>query len=558
MKDTCNSRNFIKITLAIVLNSHIFFSGVNSVCASDVKKSRVIVFESPGGGISASSDYEITLKRGGKTWKPFTYYSYSHSVDKVIDQDAKYLKNPFLELHAYQSVQPQKNKDTYAHSWAYFDFEGGPIEVEIKISKNVEGLNLPLKSCGIFPSNLGIKCKIIGGDIVRFTLDKPVKIAIVPNYLQALEKMKKGDSMQAFDGYRNPFFLFARAPETNIPNKNAPGTLVIKPGQMYGPDAFDKATTIYFEPGVHDYSKYNPADQNHYILLKTGQTMYLAGGAYVYGHVSSQSKNQLISDMPLLRGRGTISGVKNIWTGTSYLTTEIRNVKLDGINMVDRNNHVSHSNSPFRDIAVVGGWHGNTDGVTVEGGVEDDPYSGWNVEDCFVMAGDTNLKFQGSARIKNYTIWQLGNAEPFWISDSKDSYVDGVQVICYNKAKSITGNNPGQIVNFTVPDSKNMKNITVKNIYCEAPFASRLFLIQSIYTGEGSACENVLFENCTFITPHIILKSIIGKRDANCSPFGKVTFRNLVINGKKVTNENCTDYFDLLQGVTIGKELVFE
>ena len=39
---------------------------------------------------------------------------------------------------------------------------------------------------------------------------------------------------------------------------------------------------------------------------------------------------------------------------------------------------------------------------------------------------------------------------------------------------------------------------------------------------------------------------------------GKVVFRNLVVNGKKVTPENCGDYFDILKGVTVGKEVVFE
>ena len=34
--------------------------------------------------------------------------------------------------------------------------------------------------------------------------------------------------------------------------------------------------------------------------------------------------------------------------------------------------------------------------------------------------------------------------------------------------------------------------------------------------------------------------------------------QNLVINGVRVTNANCRDYFELLHGVTPGKELVFE
>ncbi|MCX6326702.1 MAG: hypothetical protein NT144_08670 [Bacteroidia bacterium] len=556
MSNYYNRRKFIKLSTAAFAGGAAVLSGINYGCAG--VGSSVVAWGNPGGDVLTSPDYEVTLKRGDKTWKLFTYYSYNRPVDKIVDLEGNYIKLSFLGLHSNEYKQPENNKDTYAHSWAYFDFSGGPIEVEVKILKALDGLTLPLKSCRIFPSPLGIECQIVADDTIRFTLEKPAKIAVVPNWQLAMEKLENTETLQAFEGYRNPLFLFARAPEINIPSKKTPGTLVIKPGESYGVQDFEKAKTIYFEPGVHDYSKYNPSDPYHYIVLKTGQTIYLAGGAYVYGHVSTLEKKLLISDMPLMHGRGTLSGLKNVWTGISYITNEVKNVKLDGIILVDANNHISHSSSPFRDLAVVGAWHGNTDGVTVEGGIENDPYSGWHIDDCFVMGGDTNLKFRGSARIRNYTIWQLGNAEPFWIANSNDSYVDGVFVICYNKMTAPTSFNPGQIVNFQVPVSGNMKNITVKNLYCEAPFASRLFLMQSNYTGAGFGYENILFENITVNTPHILIKSPVGLREKNASPFGKIVFRNLVINGTRVTAENCTDYFDLLEGVTPGKEIIFE
>jgi hypothetical protein len=556
MKKNINRRNFIKISSVAAIGSAAFLSGTGFGKSSELKQTRVITWGAPGGDVLTSADYDVTLKSNGNAWKPYVNYSFNRSVDKSIDKERKYLKNAFLELHANQYVRPQDDNDTYAHSWAHFDFEGGPVDVEVKISKNVEGLELPLKSCGIFPLELGIECKIVGSDTVSFTLEKPAKIAIVPNYLQALEKIKTSDTMKVLDGYRNPLFLFARSPEKNIPDKNALGTLVVKPGQMYSPADFDKATLIYFEPGVHEYSFFNDADDFNYINLKTGQTMYLAGGSYVYGHVSSKIK-QPVNDMPLIFGRGTLSGLRTVWTGVPYVTTQIRNVRLDGINVTDQHDHLSHSKSPFRDIAVVGAWHGNTDGVTVEGPAIDS-FTGWHVDDCFVMAADTNLKFRGSARIRNYTIWQLANSEPFWIADSNDSYVDGVYVICFNKIAPVMSADPGQIVNFQVPVSSNMKNITVKNLFCEAPFTTRLFLLQSNYTGAGSAYKNILFENIIINTPKILMKSPVGRKDEKCSPFGKITFRNLVINGRKVTNENCTDYFKLLPGVTTGKEINFE
>jgi hypothetical protein len=549
-------RLFIKTTSLASLGSLTAFTVKGWDSPAAAKGKGVITWDGPGGEVFSSSDYSITLRQGRKTWKPFVYYSYNRSVDKVVDADGLYLKHAFLGLHANQYIDPKVDPDTYAHSWAYFDFSGGPVEVTLKISKEVEGLTLPLKSCGIFPQHLGIKCKIIGKDTISFTLDKPAKIAIVPNHLQALEKLKESQTLGVHDGYRNPFFLFARAPEKDVPDKSAPDTLIVRPGNKFGPKEFEKVKTIWFEPGVHDYSKYNDADPDHYISLKTGQTMYLAGGAYVYGHVCSDIIKP-VSDMPVMRGRGTLSGEKNIWTGVPYVTTEVRNVRLDGINLTDPNNHISHSNSPFRDIAVVGAWHGNTDGQNIEG-PDDDPYTSWHSDDCFFMAADTNLKFIGSSRMRNYTVWQLANAEPLWIAESWDSLLDGFYVICFNKLGSANAANPGQVINAKLGGKGNMRNIKITNVICDAPFVSRLFLLESSYKGPGAGYENVVFENITVNTPRILIKSTVGNKSPGCSPVGKITFRNLVINGTRVSNENCLDYFRLLEGVTVGKELIFE
>ena len=551
-----NRRNFIRTTSLVTAGSLASISLDGQIQPKSRQEKGLIIWEGPGGDVLTSDDYLLTLKQGKDSYKPYVYYTYNRSVDKVVDAEGLYLKHGFLNLHANQYIDPSLNKDTYAHSWAYFDFSGGPVEVTVKISKGVVGLDLPLKSCGIFPQHLGIKCRIISEDTISFVLDKPAKIAIVPNYLQAIEKISQSGKPGVHDGYRNPFFLFAREPEGERPDKEAPETLVVKPGDKFGPHDFVKAKTIWFEPGVHDYSKYNAEDPDHYIELKTGQTLYLAGGSYVYGHVSSKIKMP-VSEMPVMRGRGTMSGERNVWSGIPYVTTEVKNVRLDGIHLSDPNNHISHSNSPFKDIAVVGAWHGNTDGQTVDG-PDGDPFSGWHSDNCFVMAADTNLKFRGSSRIRNYTVWQLANAEPLWIANSWDSFLDGLNVICYNKIGSENSKNPGQVINIHIRESGNFRNIKTMNVYCEAPFVSKLFLIESANKSNNVSYENIVFENITVNTPKIINKSTVGNISRDCTPFGEVIFRNLVINGTKVTNENCLDYFSLLEGVGVGKELKFE
>jgi hypothetical protein len=355
--------------------------------------------------------------------------------------------------------------------------------------------------------------------------------------------------MEVYEGYRNPLFIFARHPETDVPAKTAEGTLLIRPGDQYGVEDFNKAKTIYFEAGVHDYSKYNPDDITHRILLNKGQSVYLEGGAFVYGVFLSNEK--LVGDMPMIYGRGTFSGDKQVWTDRQNLAVK---VNVIGVQVTDPHNHLGVWGIA-RDVAAVGGWHGNTDGINAWR-PEEDPYEGWHVEDCFCMACDTNLFLGGNARVRNHTVWQLNNAEPLWIRHNWGSVLDGFYVIAYNRFKA-----KGQTFNLTMDNRRPEmfgNVVTVKNVVVEAPFVPRLFIITSGLDREEIIFKDVLFENITIKTPHIRDRSVIGLLDKKHSNFGKVVFRNLVINGVKVSDENYSDYFDLLNNVSIGKEVFFE
>ncbi len=507
----------------------------------------------PGPAVAASPDYEVTLHRAGRSWPLFTNHSYSRPVDKTIDPEGKYIKLSFLAVHSIEFKEQEKNKDTYAHSWAQFDFDGGPVEVEVKVKRAFAGLTLPLESCGVLPSTLGISATVTSGDTIRFTLSRPAKLALVPNERRAKAKLAALENKQTWEGYGNPLFLFARAPERDVPAKDAKGTLIIRPGRMVTPAEFAQAKTIWFEPGVHDYSRFQ-GDEQYYMMLRSGQTVYLEGGAYVFGNFRSEVKHP-ISEMPLVRGRGTLSGDKQPWDGVPYVRTVVSHVRLDGITIADPHNHIQHSTAPLRDVAVVGAWHGNTDGPTVEAR-RPDSFTGWHIEDCFVMAADTNLKVSGAARVRGYVAWQLSNAEPIWIRNPDGCLVEDVQVIAFNNWPPPGSRAARQTVNLH-GGRGGVKNTMVRNLTIEAPYVPLLFLLPAEDPG-GPQFENVVFENITVNTPHIAAKSPVGAASAGGMKTGRIVFRNLVINGVRVTNANCRDYFELLHGVTPGKELVFE
>ena len=515
---------------------------------------RVIVRDGPGGDVTASPDYEVTVRREARTWPVFTYRSVNRPYDKSLDPEGRYLKLSFLALHSVEPPAPEKNRDTYAHSWAHFDFDGGPVEIEVKIKRAFPGLTLPLESCAVLPSSLAITAQVVGRNTVRFTLPHPAKLALVPNHTRALSELAKIETKQALEGYRNPLFLFARSPERNLPDKNAPGTLVVRPGRAFTPAELAQAKALWFEPGVHDYSRF-AGDANHYIVLRSGQSVYVTGGAYVYGNFRSAVVNP-IRDMPTLRGRGTLSGARQRWSDEPYKTTVVAHVQLDGVQITDTHNHLHHSTAPMRDIAVVGAWHGNTDGPTVAVH-RPDSFSGWHIEDCFVMAADTNLKVEGAARVRGYTLWQLGNAEPMWVRNPDRCVIEDVHVLAFNDWPAVGKRASRQVVNFHGGPA-GAKNTLVKNLTIEAPFVPLLFYLPVEQVDSGGAFENVVFENVTVTTPNISAKSPFGAVKPDGTRAGRIVFRNLVINGTRVTNANCLGYFELLGGATVGQELVFE
>jgi len=552
MSTNYNRREFVKLSTFAIAGSAALFSGSQFGCSGT--GSDIMVWDIPGGEFLRSPDYEVTLRKNGKIRKPFTIFSQWKRVDKIIDHEGegKYTKLGFKEVHSSEYLPPELSMDTYAHSWACFDFSDGPVEVEVKILREIYGLTLPLKSCEIYPSALGIKCQVKEGNVIRFVLDKPAKIAIVPNSLLVIEKLGEVEPKRAFEGYRNPLFLFARNPESDIPSKKAEGTLVVKPGEQYGPEEFNKAQTIFFEPGIHDYSQYNPDDPNHYIFLKKGQTVYLPGGAFVYG-VFNSDVEQPLGDMPWVRGRGIMSGDKQLWTGSGYFFTLVKHVRLEGIHITEPHNHVTHGLGYLKDVAVVGAWHGNTDGIGKNVPI-DDPYEGWHAEDCFCMAGDTNLALGGYGRVRNHTMWQLANAEPLWIQNAVDCIADGIYVIAFNKIRPT-----GETINVHRNTPNQIKNkIKVKNVVIDAPFIARVISVISNAETTDNVFEDVLFENITVNTPFIRDKSRVGTTLGNPSKFGKVVFRNLIINGTKVTSENFGEYFEILGGVSLGKEIIIE
>lgn len=167
---------------------------------------------------------------------------------------------------------------------AIFDFEGS---VEVSITVNKETIN----DVVVRPLNYNIEPKITGNTIT-FTLDYPANYVIEYN----------GKTEEAIHLFANPI-------EEDTPDPNN------LPDNM-----------IYLGPGVYKADAI-PATSN--------STIYIAGGAVVYGQIRAENVENLT-----IRGRGIIDGSIYSRTKASEFTLPIeirksKNIKIEGITFLN-------------------------------------------------------------------------------------------------------------------------------------------------------------------------------------------------------------------------------
>jgi hypothetical protein len=226
----------------------------------------------------------------------------------------------------------------------------------------------------------------------------PTKVVVLPSSRQITAKLsnrsatfeltKPGQFSVEFDNdLRVPMLIFADPPETNVPDRNAPGVK-------------------WFDAGVHVLP-------NGELKLGADETAYLAPGAVVYGRILGQGKNIRIL------GRGILSGERIRWASNPdrqklhlcIFERPSHDLVVDGptfINSPAYNLSIKGLRARVSNVKMIGWWF-NTDGVQAWGDSV--------VEDCFLMCNDDSLKlYMSGMSVKRCTIWQLENGAPFQIS----------------------------------------------------------------------------------------------------------------------------------------------
>jgi hypothetical protein len=219
--------------------------------------------------------------------------------------------------------------------FAYWGMDG-PVRVEVESRR-------PVKSAVVRPLALGIKAQV-RGDRILFELDRPRQVVL------------------EVDGPGRALHLFADPPETDVPAKDAPGVR-------------------WFGPGVHRPGR---------IELKSGQTVYLAPGAVVYGSIQATGARDV-----RVAGRGIldVGPFERDQGGGAIRLSDCSNVTIDGIVMRDPDVWCC-SLFGCRDVTIsrvklVGLWRYNADGIDVCNSRD------VQVRDSFVRAFDDALVVKG-------------------------------------------------------------------------------------------------------------------------------------------------------------------
>lgn len=342
--------------------------------------------------------------------------SQTENTNRVITWPAPAEINPSAFFQIQANDKNVFVYDSPIASYAMFDFERG-ADVTIKASRDVKWVD-------IRPKSLGIKAEFRDSSI-HFTLVKPCMLSIELN----------GEFSN------RPLFLFAGAPEKDYPDKNNPDVIWFEGGKVH-------------KPGI--------------IEVKSGQTVYLEGGAVVEGIIHAENA----SDIKIL-GRGILDGTTNNEIGGESRFRFIhiqdsKNIVIDGIVLEDSHSWqivpINCDNVTIRNIKILSD-NGSDDGIDIVRS------RNVKIENCFIRTKDDCIAIK--------TVYDY----PTTIN-SENIEVTGC--VFWNAA---WGN--GLEIGFELR-SDFVRNVTFKD--CDVIHVED-GAVFSIHNGDQSIVENIRFEN---------------------------------------------------------------
>lgn len=373
-------------------------------------------------------------------------------------------------------------------SMAYFDFDG---EVEVQVTSNKGTIN----TSRIRPLSYNIASNV-NSNVLTFKLNKPRNLSVEVN----------GDIFHNLHLFANPL-------DVNVPKKKKAKNL------------------IYFGPGIHQL----PGDS---LIVKSGQTVYVAGGAIVRGSIRVKNAHDV-----KVFGRGYVGPVGR---GYGVSIENSRNVEVEGLVMTQC--PTGGSDGVFIHNVKCISWYGWGDGMNVfsSSNVSYDGVFCRTSDDCTTIYA-TRMGYTGSSRnitMKNSTLWAdvahpifiglHGNVErPDTIENALYKNIDildhSEMQLDYQGCMAIGCGDDNLVRNIRFEDIRvedfrrgqlvNLR-VTFNKKYCKAP---------------GRGIEDIVFKNVSYNGTHSEVSIIEGyDKDRMVK---NVRFENLRINGKLISDD---------------------
>ena len=272
-------------------------------------------------------------------------------------------------------------KQTEIASFAYFDFEG-EVEISIKSKVNIKTLDIRPKQFDITPT--------IDGNTIKFKISKPIQFVVEVN------------------GYHHAMHVFAN------------------PISKFKIDK-DNPNIHYFGPGIH-----NPG----VIKVKSNETVYIDGGAIVYGTIYSENAKNV-----KILGRGILdaSKIERNEDLNMICMNQVVSGNIDGI--ILRDPHIWSTRLTncdeiiINNLKLIGFWRYNSDGVNLVN------CKNIVLQNSFIRSFDDNIVVRGSRsayhepfniieniKIENCVLW---NDWGRVLEIGADTYADTIKNITY-------------------------------------------------------------------------------------------------------------------------------
>lgn len=474
-------------------------------------------------------------------------------------------------------------------TFGMFAFKG---EIEVEVKQKLSASNA--YSVEIAPKNFGIVPHFFDGKIVRFRLTKPEYISVNFDFGTADRSINGDDDGFGGKNIKNGCVILTDGLETEagytIPKTTDPGVVVWSNSTPIS--TLRAADIIYFPAGetnmkdhpgrweldgktdlanatgnwVQTEAQYDMAAlyRGRLKLGKSGQKVYLAPGAIVYGgfHGEDFSNNWIY-------GRGIVCGRKHLMheiikplasenIGITQAYNQITQTKeafcpmgnganFHGVLMLEPWHHTcpSGQNTTIKDLKIIG-WCFNNDGIR--------PSSNSTVNRIFIKTNDDYDYSRDPHKVYNGVFWPGNNCGVGMLGwgDLGSGYAEYYNCNLinaeWNRNTVAQKGNVGLISGGKANTGIKLSN----NIYQDIHFENQINFFSAVLIEENTTTtgylRNFKIKNITteydFQTPNGTksLQEMTGKNNTWVEGW---TYTNFIVNGVLVTWDNYKDYFKL-------------